>query len=76
MCIAWPMRVSELLAGKECVAESEGVSRKVSWRLLDHIEVGDHILVHAGYAIEKLDHEKALEQLKIMEELKQQFNRN
>ena len=76
MCIAWPMRVSELLPGKECMAETDGVSRKVSLRLLDHVEVGDHILVHAGYAIEKLDHDKALEQLKIMEELKQQFNRN
>jgi hydrogenase expression/formation protein HypC len=76
MCIAWPMRVSELLPGRECIAGVDGVSRKVNWRLLDHVEPGDYLLVHAGFAIEKLDTQKALEQLQIMEELKKEFNNN
>jgi hydrogenase expression/formation protein HypC len=54
----------------------DGVSRKVNWRLLDHVEPGDYLLVHAGFAIEKLDTQKALEQLQIMEELKKEFNNN
>ena len=70
MCIAWPMCVKELLPGKECIAELDGISRKISWRLLDTLQVGDHVLVHAGYAIEKVDPLKAEEQLQIMQELK------
>lgn len=76
MCIAWPMRVSELLPGRECIAGVDGVSRKVNWRLLDKVEPGDYLLVHAGFAIEKLDTQKALEQLRIMEELKKEFNKD
>jgi hydrogenase expression/formation protein HypC len=76
MCIAWPMCVKELLPGKECIAETDGVSRKISWRLLDTVELGDHVLVHAGYAIEKIDLEAAREQLKIMEELKENLSRS
>lgn len=74
MCIAWPMRVAELVPEKSCIAELDGVSRKVSLRLLDQVKVGDHILVHAGFAIEKIDGDKAEEQLRIMEELKQNLS--
>lgn len=71
MCIAWPMCIKEVLPGKECIAELDGISRKVSLRLLDGVQAGDHVLVHAGYAIEKIDPAAAQEQLHIMEELKQ-----
>ena len=70
MCIAWPMRIVELLDGPYATAEIDGINRRVSLRLLDNVNVGDHVLVHAGFAIEKIEREKALEQLKIMEELK------
>ena len=70
MCIAWPMRLVELLDGPYATAEIDGINRRVSLRLLDNVSVGDHVLVHAGFAIEKIEREKALEQLKIMEELK------
>ena len=64
------MRIVELLDGHYATAEIDGINRRVSLRLLDNVNVGDHVLVHAGFAIEKIEREKALEQLKIMEELK------
>ncbi|MBE6384787.1 MAG: HypC/HybG/HupF family hydrogenase formation chaperone [Lentisphaerae bacterium] len=70
MCIAWPMRVSELLEGHYATAEIDGIFRRISLRLLDEVNVGDYVLVHAGFAIEKIDFSKAREQLEIMEELK------
>ena len=73
MCIAWPMRISELLPDGSAMVESDGVFRKISLRLLDKAELGDHVLVHAGFAIEKIDSEKAAEQLEIMEEVKKEF---
>ena len=70
MCIAWPMRLTDILPDKHGIADLDGVSRRVSLRLLDNVQVGDYVLVHAGYAIEKVDPLKVAEQLKIMEELK------
>ena len=70
MCIAWPMRVTAVLPDKKATADLDGVSRSISLRLLPDTQVGDYVLVHAGYAIEKVDPLKLKEQLKIMEELK------
>ena len=71
MCIAWPMRVTAVLPDKSGTADLDGVSRHISLRLLPDTQVGDYVLVHAGYAIEKVDMQKAAEQLKLMDELKQ-----
>ena len=70
MCIAWPMRVTAVLPDKSGTADLDGVSRHISLRLLPDTQVGDYVLVHAGYAIEKVDPLKLEEQLKIMDELK------
>jgi hydrogenase expression/formation protein HypC len=74
MCIAWPMRVEELLPGNYGTAVLDGITRKISLRLIDQVQTGDYVLVHAGFAIEKLDQQKAEEQLKIMEELKKELS--
>ena len=70
MCIAWPMRVTAVLPDNSGTADLDGVSRHISLRLLPDTQVGDYVLVHAGYAIEKVDPLKLEEQLKIMDELK------
>ena len=76
MCIAWPMRLTDILTDKHGIADLDGVSRRISLRLLDNVQVGDYVLVHAGYAIEKVDPLKVAEQLKIMEELKAEITGN
>jgi hydrogenase expression/formation protein HypC len=55
--------------GLVATAEMEGVSREVSLRILDDVHIGDYILVHAGFAIEKVDEKEAHETLKLMQEL-------
>ena len=70
MCIAWPMQLLMINEDKTAIADLDGVSRRISLRLLPDAQVNDYVLVHAGYAIEKVDSLKAAEQLKIMEELK------
>jgi len=74
MCIAWPMRLLEILPDNFGMAEVDGVQRRISLRLLPGIQVGDYVLVHAGYAIEKVDPMQIEAQLKIMEELKSGLN--
>ncbi len=55
MCVAVPMKVEELRPGQRAVVSFNGVSREISLRLLPGCRKGDYILLHAGYAIEKLD---------------------
>jgi hydrogenase expression/formation protein HypC len=50
-------------------AEVDGVCREVNLRLLEDAMVGDYILVHAGFAIEKVDQHEAEETLKLMKEI-------
>lgn len=70
MCVALPMRIMEVDADKHAVVEFDGVQRRISLRLLPDAAAGDFVLIHAGYAIEKLDEGKAVEQLRLLEELK------
>ena len=60
MCLGIPMLIVEK-NGNDGIAESGGVRRGVRLDLLDTVSIGDYVLIHAGYAIEKLDAEEALE---------------
>jgi len=51
------------------VAEIGGVQRQVSLMLLPEAEVGDYIIVHAGYAIQKLNEEEAKNTLALLEQM-------
>ncbi|MBJ6723759.1 HypC/HybG/HupF family hydrogenase formation chaperone [Geomesophilobacter sediminis] len=68
MCVGVPMMVVEI-DGDNAVAEVDGVKREASLMLLsDEVAVGDYVIVHAGFAISKLDKEEALETLALMRE--------
>ena len=61
--MAVPMKVVER-EGDKGVAELEGVTREVALHFVD-AQVGDYILVHAGFAIQKVDEESALETIEL-----------
>ena len=69
MCIAIPMNVIEI-NGEMGVVENNGVRRKVGLQLLDQVEKGDWVLIHAGFAISKLDEKEAEETLTLLKEAK------
>jgi len=69
MCLAIPARVTELKPDNLALIEMEGVSRDVSVELLDEVAVGDYVIVHAGYAISRLDPEEAAETLKLFAQM-------
>jgi hydrogenase expression/formation protein HypC len=62
------MRLLELSNNQMGRAETLGVSRNISLRLVPDAQVGDYLLVHAGFAIEKIDTEEAAEILAVFEE--------
>jgi hydrogenase expression/formation protein HypC len=68
MCLGIPMIIVEK-NGNDAVAESSGVRKNIRLDLLDGAEIGDYVLIHAGYAIEKLDAGEALETLELLRQV-------
>ena len=54
MCLGVPMQV-KTIADDLAVCEIDGVQREASLMLLEDVQVGDFVLIHAGFAIEKID---------------------
>ena len=70
MCIAAPAHVVEInRVDKILVADFGGARQQAKIDLLPEVELGDYVLIHAGYAIEKLSEEAAKESLEAWEEL-------
>jgi hydrogenase expression/formation protein HypC len=68
MCLAIPALVKSVKGDKAQVDFGESVLREVNVALVD-AKVGDYVLVHAGYAIQKLDKQDALETLSLWNEV-------
>lgn len=68
MCLAVPMKVVEIDQDSGIV-EAGGVCQSTSFVMVPGVQVGDYVIVHAGYAIETLDEAEAMERLKLFREL-------
>ncbi len=68
MCLAIPGKIVELDRNTARV-DIEGVIREANVSLLPDAKVGDYVIVHAGFAIEKYDEEDAKETLKLLREI-------
>lgn len=68
MCLAVPAQIKELEATR-AVVELQGNRREADVSLIENAVVGDWVLVHAGFAIERLAPEDAQETLKMFAEL-------
>ncbi len=68
MCLAVPARV-ESIEGKDARVNLSGNKMRACLDLLTDVRVGDYVLLHAGYAIQKIDEEEAQKTLELIEEL-------
>ena len=59
MCLAVPARIEELLGGDAAIVNLGGVRKEISLALVDQMQIGDYVIVHVGYALQKLDPEEA-----------------
>jgi len=69
MCLAIPAEVVEIFEDETALIEFGGAKRKVSLALVDGVGTGDFVLVHAGFAIEKLSEEEAEQTLALFQEI-------
>ncbi|KYC53035.1 MAG: hydrogenase assembly chaperone [Candidatus Methanofastidiosum methylothiophilum] len=67
MCLAVPGKIIEI-KGSIGIVDFNGIQREVRLDLVD-VKIGDYVIVHTGFAIEKMDEKDALESLDIWKEL-------
>lgn len=71
MCLAIPARVVELLPDNMAQVDIGGVVQTISLDLVEDVALDDYVIVHVGFALQKLDQDEALQTLElIMDSLK------
>lgn len=68
MCLAVPSKIVEI-SDSVAKVEVDGVVREASLMLLDDAGLGDYVIVHAGFAISKVDEEAALQTIEDMRQI-------
>ncbi len=69
MCLAIPFQLVEI-NGSVAVGEALGMKREIRVDFIPEPQIGDYVIVHAGFAIERLGETQALEDLEAWEEMR------
>ena len=71
MCLGIPAQIVEIVDSEGGLAKAEisGVRRAVSIALCPEAEVGDWVLVHVGFALERIDEQQARETIELLEQM-------
>lgn len=69
MCLGIPAKVIQIDQLNQGKVDYLGTQVKTNFSLLENIKVGDWVIVHAGFAITKLDEEEAQETLSLLREI-------
>lgn len=69
MCLAIPVRVTELLPDERAMVDAGGVAKEISLALIDGVAIGDYVILHVGYALSRLDPEEAAKTLALFAEI-------
>ena len=67
MCLAIPSKITDI-QNEMATIDVDGVQRQASLLLLADARVGDYVIVHAGFAIQKIDEAAARDTLKLLRE--------
>ncbi len=75
MCLSIPSKVVEIDENNVATVETLGVTRKVSLDLIsEEVKVGEYVLIHVGYAMQKIDTQFALESLEVYQKIADDMN--
>jgi len=69
MCLAVPAKIIDLPSPTEGTVDMGGVHYTTDLTLVEGAALGDYVIVHAGFAIQKLDEQEAQETLALFREL-------
>ncbi len=68
MCLAIPMKIKKI-EGEFARVEAGRFLRSINVQMLPDIKAGDYVIVHAGFAIERIDPDKAQDTLRLINEI-------
>ena len=71
MCLAIPARIEELMTLGNAIVNLGGVRKEISLALVDDAVVGEYVIVHVGYALQKVDEHEAIRTLEMFAEMGQ-----
>lgn len=71
MCLAIPALIEELTTPGNAIVNLGGVRKEISLALISDAAVGDYVIVHVGYALQKLDPQEAQRTLEMFAEMGQ-----
>ena len=66
MCLAIPVRITQILCESRALASAGGIVREIDITLVDDVQVGDYVILHVGFALSKLDENEAQQTLQTM----------
>lgn len=69
MCLAIPARIVEIRDGDLALVELGNIRKEISLALVEGVQEGDYVIVHVGYALQRLDVEEAERTLSLFREL-------
>lgn len=69
MCLAIPLKLIDI-SGNTATGEALGMTREIRVDFIPEPKVGDYVIVHAGFAIERLGEKQALEDLEAWKEVR------
>ncbi|MDA8158918.1 MAG: HypC/HybG/HupF family hydrogenase formation chaperone [Deltaproteobacteria bacterium] len=70
MCLAIPSKVIEINDDNTVIVDTMGSKRLVSTMLLEEsARIGDYLLIHVGYAMQKINEKEAMESLNLFREI-------
>jgi hydrogenase expression/formation protein HypC len=68
VCLAIPAKITELRDHEMATVDVGGVQQEVCVALLEDLKIGDYVIMHVGYALNKLDPDEAAKTLEAFEE--------
>lgn len=69
MCLAIPSKIVEITKEGLGIIDVDGVKRDCSLLMIDDPQIGDYVIVHAGFALHKIDEEEASKMLDTLREV-------
>lgn len=69
MCLAIPAQIESLTERDNAIVNLAGVRKEISLALVEEVNIGDYVIVHVGYALQKLDEEEARRTLALFTEM-------
>lgn len=69
MCLALPVQVLQCLPEQRALVDCGGIQKEISIALLPYVAEGDYVILHAGYALTRLDEQEAQKTLALFDEM-------